>query len=78
MSEVSDVTNELANSLLMLLKSAKGQTITEDQVPGGIEGHATAIAALQAAGHDVRIPKDQRNLNTDYPECRGRVIQLVS
>lgn len=52
--------------------------ITEDQLPGGLEGFQDAIDHLRTQGYDIRTPKAQEDLSKRYPECRGRTIQLVA
>lgn len=79
-------TLDKSNMLLNLLQNSARQmenagtvcVITEDQLPGGIEGFQDAIDHLNATGYEVRYPKGQRNMALDYPaDCKGRTIQLV-
>lgn len=80
-------TLDKANLLLNILQNSARQmdnagtvcVITEDVLPGGIEGFQDAIDHLNATGYQVSYPKAQRNMATEYPaDMKGRTIQLVS
>ena len=69
--------NALGASLRKMDNAGSVAIITEDQIPGGIEGNLDAIEALRADGYDIGIPLGQRDLSKDFSDCRGRTIQLL-
>lgn len=89
MTEVLDAASETATKAQMLLNllgnslkksdhAGSVAIISEDQIPGGIEGYQDAIDALRADGYGIGTPKNQVDLSKKFDGCRGRTIQLVS